>query len=175
MPIGEGWFIDRQTGEAISIYEHAMAVHEEPERYRVTADEVQGRSRPEVLKLVFQRGFIRVRWDKDGVVFEFHGEHEQALEQIRAFLKAHGVAAYTVVGIHDLSGEMRSLEGCWKDLEERMSESRSTAAVQTALQTDKRPERRRFQSSVSLAVSGLSVACSFRTNSRRGKPKEQIS
>lgn len=42
MPPGEGWFIDLESGEHIRIFEHAQAVKDHPERFRIDPLEISG-------------------------------------------------------------------------------------------------------------------------------------
>ena len=118
MPTGEGWFIDARTGEVLPVAEHKSAVRSNPQRFRIRVDEMAGRDRRELLALVFRRGFIRVRWDKRGVVFEFHGGREVALRLIHRFLVEQGAGPYTPVRIHDLAEDGFRLRGFWRELQE---------------------------------------------------------
>ncbi len=116
MPTGEGWFLDTKTGKAIQIAEHEAAVRADPQLFRLRPEETVGRDRAELLKLVFQRGFIRVRWDESGVVFEFHGGRRNALRLIREFLLAKGAGLYTRVRLHDLADDTFGVSGYWEEI-----------------------------------------------------------
>ncbi len=127
MPTGEGWLIDARTGEVIPVPEHEWAVRSNPERFRVRAGEMEGRDRRELLALVFQRGFIRVRWDERGVVFEFHGGRKAALRLIGRFLLDHGAGPYTHVRINDLADDAFRLRGLWRQLQDACPRQRAVA------------------------------------------------
>jgi hypothetical protein len=74
MPAGDGWFIDLKSGKVIPIYEHATAVAADPAAFRVRPREIKGLApldtvhRERILRLVFRRGFARIRADKGRVV-----------------------------------------------------------------------------------------------------------
>jgi len=116
MPAGRGWFLDTKTGEAIEIEEHAAAVRDSPSRFRVRPENIEGKEREDILRLVIARGFIRVRWNNRGVVFEFDGNRAKALHLIREFLLAHEVSDYTPIRLHDLADDRFRSWGTWRDL-----------------------------------------------------------
>jgi len=120
VPVGEGWFLDMRTGRALSVREHETAVRADPHRFRIRPEEVEGKDRAELLTLVFKRRFIRVRWDKSGVVFEFHGGRKRALRLIRRFLLAHEAGPYTPVRINDLADDRFRKHGVWDDMEKTL-------------------------------------------------------
>jgi hypothetical protein len=99
--MGEGWFIDLETGKEVLIYEHHFAVMANPKRYRMTAEEIEGRSREEILRLVFKRGFIRVRDSGGEVHFEFDADRQSAMRQIRDFCKAKYGRSHALAVIND--------------------------------------------------------------------------
>jgi hypothetical protein len=118
MPTGEGWFIDATTGEAISVQEHETAVRANPDRFRIRPEETIGKDREQLLTLVCERGFVRVRWEKS-VVFEFYGERDRALRLIRRFLLTQGVGLYTRIRINDLADDEFRVSGSWQELKHR--------------------------------------------------------
>lgn len=84
MVLGEGWWVDTQTGETVQIYEHFESVLREPERYGIESARVEGTSvanlqaREEILTDVIKNGWMRVRLHAGGVVFEYYGNPEAA-------------------------------------------------------------------------------------------------
>ena len=123
MPRGEGYFIEIKTGEVIPIYEHLADVQSRPKRYGLTSEEIKP-SRPgmpreevrcEVLRRVFRNGFIRVRTDGDGTVFEFDSAGARAIRVIRRFIRKKGLVGHHRVRINDL-GLSRSVEATGREI-----------------------------------------------------------
>ena len=100
-PTGDGWFWDFEERELLPIWEHMSAVLRNPARYRVTAKEVEGKSRKEVLSLVFRRGFMRIRAERTEVHFEFNRPRGEALSAIRSLLGHLSVGPQTWLIISD--------------------------------------------------------------------------
>ncbi|MBW1779099.1 MAG: hypothetical protein JRJ54_16190 [Deltaproteobacteria bacterium] len=89
MPPGEGWFLDLETGEDISIFEHAKAVLEDPRWFRMDPAAVTGmvlpRDRRKILMLALSRGFVRIRAFRGDVVMEFdHPGRNQVFRRLGA-------------------------------------------------------------------------------------------
>lgn len=94
-PPGEGWFIDLENGEHIRIFEHAQAVKEAPERFRidpaVASEMVLPRDRRKILMLALSRGFVRVRASRGDVVMEFdHPDRNRVFRVLKDFIRRHG-------------------------------------------------------------------------------------
>ncbi len=119
MPTGEGWFLDTRTGEAMQIIEHETAVRADLPRFHIRPEETIGKNRAQLLTLVYERGFIRVRWEKR-VVFEFSGGRSRALRLTCGFLVAQGVGPFTQITINDLADEQFRVSGSWQQLEPRL-------------------------------------------------------
>lgn len=101
MPKGEGWFIDLRNGEHISIFEHQLAVRQNPARYRVTPEEIAGKQRADIVGLALRRGFVRVRADKERLVAEFNAPADEALPHIQRFLRDKGFIGYRQLRLRD--------------------------------------------------------------------------
>ena len=89
-PIGEGFFLDLENEEVLHIHEHMYAVLDDTARYRVLPEEVSGKDREAVLRLVMKRGFVRVRGDVHRVVAEFDAPLATALPVIEKFFREYG-------------------------------------------------------------------------------------
>ena len=105
MPRGTGWWIF-PDGSVVEVFENLTAVDRDPERFGVTADELRharGERRPDrrrrILIPLLEKGFIRVRFDRQGRVFEFHAPEgpalDNALRRIGVFLRNEGQGSST--------------------------------------------------------------------------------
>lgn len=107
MPLGEGWYIDLNTGQAVKVYEHAHDVMENPKKFRVHPKEIAGliptnpTDRDIIRRLVLKRGFARVRAHGSSVVIEFDMKAEDAIPMIIPFL-TETFGPNTWVAFHDL-------------------------------------------------------------------------
>lgn len=116
MPPGEGWFIDLENGEYIRIFEHAQAVKEAPERFRIdpaaVAEIVLPRNRRKILMLALSRSFVRVRASRDDVVMEFdHPDRNRVFRVLKDFIRRHGFVEGANLRINALNSPNASFRG----------------------------------------------------------------
>jgi hypothetical protein len=108
MPLGEGWWLNLDTGEAISIYEHASEVTSNPKKFRLKPADVKGfishdpEHRRELLKKVMRKGFGRIRESKSFLVFEFDYSFDDAMVRLIDFLRDKGYGEYATIQVHSL-------------------------------------------------------------------------
>ena len=105
MPLGEGYFYDRISNQRrfYRISEHATDAITRPRLFRAQAvahlNPVQDRE--SIVRHVVSQGFIRVRYWKDRLGWEFHGEPDDALAVLRRFIRRREVGPYVQVNISD--------------------------------------------------------------------------
>ena len=92
MPLGEGWYIDLNSGQAIPVHEHAHDVAQNPKKFRINPKEIAGlqptvpTDRDQIRRLALKRGFARVRSHGSSVVVEFDARIEDAVPMVIPFL-----------------------------------------------------------------------------------------
>ena len=121
MPLGEGWFIDLETGEFIAIYEHARAVLACPDRYRLKKEDVAGihpvRDRIVLLRKVLANGFVRVRFHKNDLVIEYDfPDRETVLGHMRRFAEKYQLGENTNARINNVRFPEASQSGRLTDI-----------------------------------------------------------
>jgi hypothetical protein len=124
MPLGEGWYVDLTTGQAIQVYEHAHDVMQNPQKFRVNPKEIAGlqptvpADRDKIRRLVLHRGFARVRAHGASVVVEFDVKVEDAVPVVIPFL-TETFGPNTWVAFHDITSHKQYTDIQVSDLEDQ--------------------------------------------------------
>lgn len=124
MPLGQGWYIDLTTGQAISVYEHAHDVTQTPKKFRVDPKEVAGliptspEDRDKIRRLVLHRGFARVRAHGNSVVVEFDVKTEDAVPIVVPWL-VENFGPNTWVAFHNITTHKQYADITVADLEDQ--------------------------------------------------------
>lgn len=102
MPLGQGYFYDRQRKRYIPIQEHATDAVTYPRRFRAQAvahlNPVQDRD--QIVRHVVTQGFIRVRLWKH-LSWEFQGEPREALRTLMRYIRAKDLGDLFPVHVAD--------------------------------------------------------------------------
>lgn len=124
MPLGQGWYIDLTTGQAIPVYEHAHDVMQDPKKFRVNPKEIADliptvpADRDKIRRLVLHRGFARVRAHGASVVVEFDVKVEDAVPVVIPFL-TETFGPQTWVAFHDITSHKQYTDIRVADLEDQ--------------------------------------------------------
>ncbi len=118
MPLGKGYFLNRRTGRLHLVEEHASDVIKRPKRYGLTEENIQDtigttavdagyglteEERGLIIRLVTANGFIRIRYHKDRLGYQFTGDPHDALDRLRRLMSRWGVGSYTLITFTDFS------------------------------------------------------------------------
>jgi hypothetical protein len=122
MPLGTGYWYDRLNRRYLLIDDHAQDVCRNPQRFRLTAVDLQrailrGDQKPhtcqghvvvnneDVRALIIQRtavaGYIRIRQWKGHLGWEFAGDPEDALKVLRRYIKSKEIGNTTLITFTD--------------------------------------------------------------------------
>ena len=118
---GDGFWYDRQRKRLILIEDHAVDAKAKPVKFRIDPREVEllqpVKDRELIIKLVCQRGFIRIRHTKGFLGWQFWGDPVEALEVMQRFFSTYDVGPATQVTFTDfaLSGKINTTQGLAKD------------------------------------------------------------
>ena len=126
MPLGEGWWIDLTTGQAIPVDEHAYAVLQNPTRYRLDPKLVKGKmpSAPtakdtmELRRLAMKNGFVRVRAHGASVVVEFDYPKLEDVVAILVPFLTNQFGPHTWVAFHDVTRNKQYADVTVQNLED---------------------------------------------------------
>ena len=125
MPLGEGWFIDLNTGKFIPVDEHAYAIWHTPKQFRIDPKEIAGlqpaqpNDRFKIVRLALSKGFARVRAHGRTVVIEFDDPKiEDVLLMTIPFL-TDNFGPQTLVGYHNLATKKQYNDILVRELEDQ--------------------------------------------------------
>jgi hypothetical protein len=115
MPLGNGYFYDRKKKMYIDIMEHATDAVTRPEVFK--SHDVKNLNpvtdRDTIVIHVLKQGFIRVRHWKDHLGWQFWGEPEKALRDLRKYIKDNEVGDLANVTFTDFqSGNNVTCQVC---------------------------------------------------------------
>jgi hypothetical protein len=103
MPLGDGYFYDRKKRKYIRIQEHATAVIENPKLYK--SEEVASlnpvKDRDEIVLYALKQGFIRVRDYRGRLGWQFYGDVEGALNELKKYMKKNEFGVGYVITFTD--------------------------------------------------------------------------
>lgn len=103
MPLGEGFFYDRQRKRYIRITEHATDAVTRPDIFNSHSvkhlDPVKDRDT--IVIHVLRNGFIRVRHWKIRLGWQFWGDAAGALQTLKRYIKKHGVGDGAIITFTD--------------------------------------------------------------------------
>jgi hypothetical protein len=152
MPLGIGLFFDRRRRRYISIHEHASDVIAHPRRFR--AQMVAGldpvRDRSVIIRHVASQGFVRVRWWRGDLGWEFASEAEDAVRTLKSFIRRRGVGPVVVVNISDFASGISILRTAAQVLT-------AGSAAELGLSSDGRLVRTLVESANEFAAKALAV------------------
>jgi len=117
MPLGDGYFYDRRKRKLIRIFEHATDSTQRPEVFRSkkVAHLNPVINRDEIVIYTLKQGFIRIRYWKGDLGFQFWGNAKDAKNTLIWFAKKTGVGDYCHVTFTNFKTK-KSYEFNFKDL-----------------------------------------------------------
>ncbi len=108
MPLGTGFWFDRRKRRYHRIDEHAQDAIGHPGKFRsqpvAHLDPV--RDRDVIVIFVSQQGFIRIRHHRGHLGWQFWGEPNDALDDLRRFCTKYEVGPATIVTATDFSTKL---------------------------------------------------------------------
>ena len=116
-PLGDGYFINRRNHRLIRITEHAEEALNFPKKFHTlaVAHLQPGLDRDLIVVHTTRQGFIRLRHYKDRLGFQFWGDPDAALRDLRRYCRRKEVGPYTIVTITDFSTKL-GIEVFWKQI-----------------------------------------------------------
>jgi hypothetical protein len=110
MPLGDGYFYNRETKKYIRIFEHATDAVSQPDVFK--SHDVKHLNpvinRDEIVIHVLKQGFIRVRHWKERLGWQFWGDPKSSLSALKKYMKNYGMSDYCIVTFTDFESGKQS-------------------------------------------------------------------
>lgn len=125
-PRGKGYFFHQDTLERLDILEHAAHIHDYPGEFGLSPGDVAGLNpgahRRELMELVWQRGWIRVRHHRGRCSFEFRSTWDAVRRFMPRLADEVGLGDLTDVCLYEHNTMTGFEDWLWKDLAELLEE-----------------------------------------------------